>query len=436
MADVRNIAVKILTKLELQKAYSSIAVSDLLKNYDVQDKRDTSFIINLVYGVLEHKLTLDYNIGLYLTGKTSKLKNDLLNILRVGAFQILYLDKIPVSASVNEAVKSAKKNGCAYASGMVNAVLRKISKNGIILPEGNDIEYLSIKYSVSPSIVRMLTDDYDKNTVISFFEAFEGRRPIYIRRNILKCTEEQMICSLVNCGVEVKKTNIDNCYSIAHSGDITKLEAFSDGWFYVQDMSSQICCKLLGAKKGDFVVDCCAAPGGKSFTISQYIENEGTVISCDIHEHKTLLIKKTSEKLGLSVIDTVCSDARELNQKGYKADKVLCDVPCSGLGVMGRKPEIRYKSAEELKNLPELQKEILFSCAEMVKDGGTLIYSTCTLNKSENEEVCEAFLREFPDFSISSDSVYRELTDRFLTVFPDKNGGDGFFIAKFVRGKI
>lgn len=435
MPDPRLEAVKLLMQIQKDSSYSSLAVTQALKEIQFSDPRDTAFAVSLVYGVLEKKLTLDYNISLYLSDKTTRLKSNVRNTLRVGAYQLLFLDKIPQSAAVNESVKITKALGAKFATGLVNAVLRRIAENGLVLPSTDNIyKDLSIKYSVGADIVDSVISDYGKNEAENIFSVYSGRRPIYIRHNKYKCTEKELFDSLNAAGVAVTSTSLNGCFSVENTGDITSLDAFRRGYFYVQDMSSQLCCLLLDAKAGDVVIDCCAAPGGKSFTLSQYMNNDGKIVSCDIHSHKTELIRKTAERLGISNIETICCDARELKNMYSQVDKVLCDVPCSGFGVIGRKPEIRYKRKDEFKGLPALQKEILFSCAQMVKKGGTLIYSTCTLNRNENDYVCEAFLKEFPEFRISDDDLYSSRTDRFLTVFPEKSGGDGFFIAKFIRG--
>ena len=430
MADPRTEAVKLLTKIEKDSSYSSILIADAFRNVKFPDVKDTAFAVSLVYGVLEKKLTLDYNIALYLTSKLSRLKPEVLSILRIGAYQILFCDKIPDSAAVNEAVKISKKTGASFASGLINAVLRKISQSGLQLPEHN----LSVIYSVDPSVVDSLVGDYGYDKTVEILENFNGRRPIFIRVNTIKCTERELISSLEADGVVVGKTELENCLTVENTGDITKLQAFREGLFFVQDMSSQLCCRIADVKPGNVVVDCCAAPGGKTFSMAQYLGNTGRITSCDMYKHKTKLISDTAERLGINNVTTVCCDARELPLKTDKADVVLCDVPCSGFGVMGRKPEIRYKKTSELAEIPVIQKEILYSCCEMVKPGGTLVYSTCTLNKKENDNICDDFLISHPDFRIADDEYYRSLTDRYITVFPSREGGDGFFIAKFIRG--
>ena len=437
MPDPRTEAVRLLTKFEKDASYSAIALSEALKNIDFADSRDVSFAVSLVYGVLEHKITLDYNISLYLTSSVKKLKPVVLNCLRIGTYQLLYLDKVPQSAAVNESVRIVKKLGFSFASGLVNAVLRKIASSGLILPDDSKPEeYLSVRFSVDISIARMLIRDYGFEKAQDILDVFSGRRPIYIRHNTLRCTKDQLKASLEADGVSFKETELEGCISISDTGDISRLSAYKNGYFHVQDMASQICCKLLGAKNGESIIDCCAAPGGKSFTVAQYMKNSGSLISCDMYEHKISLINSGAKRLGITVIDAVCSDAVRLNTLYSEADRVLCDVPCSGIGVMGRKPEIRYKNEADFASLPEIQKNILYSCSEMVRKGGVLIYSTCTLNKKENEEICEGFLRDHPDFYISDDADYKSLTDRFITFLPDKNGSDGFFIAKFIRGSV
>lgn len=439
MAQARETAVDILLKIEKEKAYSSFSVAETLKNTAIEDPRELSLAVSLVYGVLEHKITLDYNLSLYLASPLKKLKPTVLAVLRAGALQILYMDKIPVSAAVNESVKLVKKKGCAFASGMVNAVLRKISANGLCLPDKADrVKYLSVKYSFPEELVKHYTLQYGEEKAEQIMSVSAGRRPIFVRVNTLK-TNSQALNQILNAeGVrsEICDT-MENCLIVADTGDITRLPSFRDGLFHVQDISSQLCCKLLGAEPHDTVVDCCAAPGGKTFTSVQYADDTGCFYSADIHPHKIDLIEGGVQRLGIKSVKAVCCDAKKLKHNIHNADKVLCDVPCSGLGVVGRKPEIRYKDLSEFDGLPAEQYEILSSCSQMVKDGGTLVYSTCTLNRLENDEVCDRFLSEHKDFMLCEDEEYKALCfgGKYITVFPTENGGDGFFIAKFYRGQ-
>lgn len=439
MAQARETAVDILLKIEKDKAYSSFSVADTLKNTVIEDSRELALAVSLVYGVLEHKITLDYNLSLYLSSPLKKLRPTVLAVLRTGALQILYMDKIPDSAAVNESVKLVKKKGCAFASGMVNAVLRKLAANGLCLPDENDRQkYLSIKYSFPEELVKHYTLQYGEEKAEQIMSVSAGRRPIFIRVNTLKTNTQELNEILNNEGVNsVICNSTENCLIVTDTGDITKLPSFKKGLFHVQDLSSQLCCKILGVKPDDTVVDCCAAPGGKTFTSVQYADDTGIFYSADIHPHKIDLIEGGAKRLGIKSVKAVCCDAKKLKNNIHNADKVLCDVPCSGLGVVGRKPEIRYKKLSEFDGLPAQQYEILSSCSQMVKDGGTLVYSTCTLNRLENDEVCDRFLNEHKDFILCEDEEYKSLCSdgKYITVFPSENGGDGFFIAKFYRGQ-
>lgn len=439
MAQARETAADILLKIEKDKAYSSFSVAETLKSTVMEDSRELSLAVSLVYGVLEHKLTLDYNLGLYLSSPLKKLRPIVLAVLRTGALQILYMDKIPVSAAVNESVKLVKKKGCSFASGMVNAVLRKIAANGLRLPDETDrLKYLSVKYSFPEELVKHYTLQYGEEKAEQIMSVSAGRRPIFLRVNTLKTNAQALNEVLNNEGVcsEICDT-MENCLVVKDTGDITRLKSFTDGLFHVQDMSSQLCCKLLGAKPGDTVVDCCSAPGGKTFTSVQYADDKGSFYAADIHPHKIDLIENGTGRLGIKSVRAVCCDAKKLRHNIHNADKVLCDVPCSGLGVVGRKPEIRYKNLADFSGLPTEQYEILSSCSDMVKNGGTLVYSTCTLNRAENDDVCNRFLNEHNDFMLCEDEEYKSLCSdgKYITVFPTENGGDGFFIAKFYRGQ-
>lgn len=438
MTDARSAAAAILYKIEVNNAYSALSVSDELNRDNFIDKRDRAFVSSLVYGVLEHKLTIDYNLSLYLSQPVRKLHPTVLAALRVACVQLFFMNKIPSSAAVNEAVKYVKKNRCAYASGLVNAVLRKASSNGLRYPEASSREeFLSIRYSFPTELVRHYINAYGEEKAERIIASSEGRRPVYIRVNNLLTDEKELTALLEKEGVSVKNTTLPGCLEIEYTGDVSALEAFGKGYFHVQDMSSQLCCLLLGAREGDTVADCCAAPGGKSFTAAEMMNGKGKIYACDLYEHRTQLIAQGAERLGIKILETVCGDARELPGKIASADRVLCDVPCSGLGVIGRKPEIRYKSFSSFEELPTTQYDILDRCSDMVRPGGRLLYSTCTLNPAENEEVCERFLASHPVFSVVSDELTAKYSDgeKYVNFIPDNNGGDGFFVALFERGR-
>lgn len=435
MADSRNTAAKILLAVERDNAYSSLALTATLRKEKFADDRDKALVTNIVYGVLERRITLDYNISLYLKNPIKKLHPAVLTILRVGAYQLLYMDRIPTSAAVNETVKLAGSFGVGFARGLINAVLRKIAAAGIQYPpKDNVIEYMSVVFSCSVALVEFFIRNYGVEKAGTLLEACFDKRPVFVRVNTLKTDAPALKTCLEEEGISVYSTKLENCLRIENTGDITALKAYKDGFFYVEDMSSQLCCRLIGAKPGDTVVDCCGAPGGKSFCTAMYMNGQGSLISCDMYEHKVNLIEEGASRLGISCIKTECCDARILPSKISEADAVLCDVPCSGFGVMGRKPEIKEKVLDDIDTLPAIQYGILSACSQMVKPGGTLIYSTCTLNPEENENNCRKFLDNFKDFTLASDEEYLSYAENgFINIIPTKDGGDGFFVAKFTR---
>lgn len=436
MLNARGIAAEILLKTEKDNAYSSLSLKDELKRFPGEDRREASLAAMIVYGVTEHRLTIDYNLSLWLSSPLRKLHPKVLTALRIGAYQLLFADRIPESAAVNEAVKYVKKGGCSYAAGLVNAVLRKIAASGLRLPDETDrLRYLSIRYSFPEELITHFLEHYGEEKTLRILSCAEGRRPVYIRRNALLASEETLLGSLERDGAVVRRVGPDDCYAVEETGDISALEAYKKGYFHVQDLSSQLCCQVLGALPGETVVDCCAAPGGKSFTTAERMNNEGMLWSCDLYPHKIKLIEEGAKRLGIRCIRTVQGDAAQLPRQIASADRVLCDVPCSGFGVVGRKPEIRYKTLESASSLPETQSAILESCSAMVRPGGRLVYSTCTLNPAENEEVCLRFLGQHPEFTPARDAFYLSLTEGgpFVNFFPDQNGGDGFFVAAFTK---
>lgn len=422
MTDARQVAFSYLSKIERDNAYSNIILSEK----DALSDRDRVLAHRIVKTVLERKITIDYNLSQYLTQPLKKLKPQVLTVLRMGACQLLFMDKIPASAAINESVKLTKKNGCGFASGLVNAVLRKVSANGIMLPDEKDDNYLSVKYSFPCYLVKKLCDYYGRETAERIMESSLDSSRIYIRKNTLKT--EELTC-------ETEKTEFDDCYSVKNTGDITALPDFKKGLFHVQDMSSQICCRVLEAKKGETLIDVCSAPGGKSMTLAEMMGNEGKIISCDIYEHKLKLISDTAKRLGIGIIETKLRDGTDKNCELPMADRILCDVPCSGFGVTGKKPEIKYKDEKEVSSLPELGLNILENSARYLKKGGRLVYSTCTVLPEENIGVCKAFLEKHSDFiPVHIDDNIKGFRDgETLTVLPHIYDCDGFFIAAFER---
>ncbi len=432
MANPRQIAFQALLKTEKDGAFSNLALDAVLSKSDL-DTRDKSCVSNLFYGVIERQLTIDYNLSLYLTKPLKKLKPEVLTIMRSGAYQILFMDKVPDSAAVNESIKLSKKNGASYASGLINAVLRKVSANGLVLPENeNSAEYLSVKFSCPLWLAEKWTAEYGEEDTLQLLEASLGSADTYIRVNTTKTTDIELIDKLKNEGVSVEKTYNENTLKINLKGnDIEKIKAFKEGLFHVQDMASQLCAKALGAAEGDTVFDLCSAPGGKAYTVCEMMNDKGRVLCFDIYDNRVSLILKGAKRLGLKSIEGKTGDASVYNESLGLADRVLCDVPCSGLGIIRRKPEIKYKKEEDLASLPEIQLAIINNASRYVKSGGRLIYSTCTLSKAENEDVCRKFLDVSKNFKAVG--VFSQDDECMKTLMPHKNDSDGFFIAAFKR---
>ncbi len=423
MADrIRTYAYKILLRTELDSAWSN----PLLREMNIRDERDSDFCRYLVKTAQEHLLTLDYNISLYLNKPIKRLSPKVLAILRLGAAQLLYCDSVPPSAAVNESVRLAKDQGCSFACGLINAVLRKISGNGLLLPDKHDDSYYSIKYSVSGSVYNTFRNSFGDSTEKILAGLTCGKPPeLYIRKNTLIPDALSLDCS---------DTPIKDCLILKNKSSFTDTDDFIRGAFHVQDLSSQIACAVLAPDPGDTVADLCAAPGGKTATIAQLMNNTGSVLSFDIYDHKINIVNENLKRLGIRNVKTAVRDASD----GYalpECDKILCDVPCSGLGVIRKKPEIRYKSSDEIDTLPDLQIKILEHTSEYLKHGGKLVYSTCTLNKRENSEVVYRFLDSHPDFSIVPvDESFRGLRENgMLTVLPADYDSDGFFIALLTK---
>ena len=433
MPTARQIAFNALSKIQKDNSYSNIALDSFLSKSE-HDTRDKSFVSALFYGVIERQITLDYNISLYLSKPLKKLKPEVLTLLRLGAYQLLFMEKVPTSAAVNETIKLSKKNSLQFASGLINAVLRKISINGFCLPDNNDeVEFLSIKYSCSEWLIKKWLKEYGREDTEEFLKSSLGASDVFIRVNTSKTDSDTLIELLREEGIEAEKTALENALKISLGGnDIENIKAFKDGLFHVQDLACQYAVKALGIKEGDKVFALCSAPGGKTFTAAQFAGKIGEIHAFDIYEKRVELIKKGAVRLGLENVKASTGDASVHNADLGLADKVLCDVPCSGFGIIGRKPEIKYKSEDEAKEIERLQYPILNNAASYVKKGGRLLYSTCTLSRNENENVCERFLSEHKDFS--NVVPLPEISDeKYLTLMPHKHGTDGFFIALFER---
>lgn len=433
MKSARQTAFEILNKIQRDESYSNLVLDSALDKAEI-DIKEKRFVSALVYGVTERRITLDYNLSLYLSQPLKKLKPQVLTALRLGAYQILFMDKIPDSAAVNESVKLVKKNGAAFASGLVNAVLHKIVKNGF-KTDGS----MSVKYSAPEWLCKMWSESYGRENAEKILEASFGAVENTIRVNTTKTNAEELCDILLADGFQCEKNRLaENSLTVISGGAVHKTKAYSDGLFHVQDTASQLCCKALDVRDGETVIDICAAPGGKTFTLSEMMHNTGKMISCDIYPQRLKLINDGAERLGLNNIETIQNDGSKFNSSLLQADKILCDVPCSGLGVIRKKPEIRFKKSEEVDKLKDLQYSILCVSSRYLNVGGKLVYSTCSLNPEENEKIINKFLSEHDDFKsvcvLPEMKRYDGDTD-YLTLMPHIHGCDGFFISCVERVK-
>lgn len=444
MADNPRVAVaKALAGLHRQQRYSNIVLDELLGTAELNPK-DRAFASRLFYGVIERRITLDYVLQNASSLPLRKLHPLVLETLRVAVYQLLYLDKIPPSAAVNEAVSAVRRLKQDRASGFVNGVLRGILRRQDTLfdtlPDGD--EGLSVRTSCPVHWITFWRSAYGEDCMNALLAAWNDAPPSYVRVNTLHTTDEKFEKILQSIGISYQIAgDVPHCFELKCGDLVNKLESADKNCYYYQDKASQYACMALGAQPHERIADVCAAPGGKSFTVAQSMQNTGELLSCDIYANKCDTIARRAAALGISCLQTAVRDAAAPVPAPLVGsfDRVVCDVPCSGLGVIRRKPEIRYKSPEELHNLPALQYAILERSAELVKAGGVLQYSTCTLNPAENEQIAERFLREHTEFIpriLPLDTCFKALgtaPSHKLTLFPHLHQTDGFFIAGFQK---
>ncbi len=430
--NARKLAVQLLDRTEQEQSYSNLLLDGALSGSDM-DEREKRLCAMLYYGVIERRITLDAVIQHYSKQPLRKLDCTVRNILRLGIYQLLYCDQIPSRAAVNESVKLTKTCRKASASGFVNAVLRGFLRDSCQIPYPKEKKAaMAVEYAVPQWLLDTLVSAYGTEKTQRFLEDALQPAPRYIRRNVLRCTREELETALEG---KIQPVSLLPDAYVLTAGDIRKLPAFQNGWFYVQDLASQICALAVGAKPGETVLDLCAAPGGKTCTMAIGMEQSGNVLSFDLAEHRVKLIQQAAKRLGLSNVTAKPGDASVFYPELAGADRVLCDVPCSGMGVLRRKPEVKEKDPESLRALPELQLKILENASRYVKTGGILQYSTCTVLPVENEDVVTEFLKRHPEFEPVP--VFPELGEAFeksmVTLLPEICGSDGFFVAKMQR---
>ena len=437
MGSARETAVLTLAACQRQGAWSDGYLKRAVRESGL-DRRDAALAARLCYGVLQNRLLLDWRLGRLCSMKLDKLEIRILCDLRVAAYQLLFLDKIPPSAAVNEAVELAKRHSRSpRAAGLVNGVLRSLLREEAPEVRGKDeMETLSIRYSHPRWLVEEFAALLGLVGAEALLRADNDQPPTTAQVNTWKITPEKLADGLREAGVEgVPHPWLPGCLLLTGTGDLERLDAFRRGGFYVQDAASRLAVVAADPQPGQRVLDCCAAPGGKSFAAAIAMENQGELVSCDIHPHKIKLLEAGRERLGLSIIRPTLQNAAQAREDWAEGfDLVFTDVPCSGLGIIRKKPDIRYKEPEALKGLPRVQRAILDNCARYVRPGGALVYSTCTLLRRENDEIVDGFLAAHPDFAAEPfDLPHLGTQLGRVTFWPHIHGTDGFFMAKLRR---
>lgn len=436
----RELAFKTLYDIERNKNYSNISINKNFKNVNISDQ-EKGLATELIYGIIENKYYLNYIIDKLSKIKSKKMSTYVKISLWLGIYQILFLDSIKDHAAVNESVNLIKKYD-KKSSGFVNAILRNVlrQKDSIMEIKDKDInDELSIKYSYNPWIVEKWIKDFGQEFTEDLLDANAEKPNLYIRTNTLKISRDELIGKLAKEGIKCTKVNgIDEAIMVQNLKNIEGNELFKLGYFTIQDISSMLVGKIANPEKDSKVLDICSAPGGKTTHVATIMENTGQVIARDVFDHKLKLIKSTVNRLGLTNVSIENRDALKLDDNSIdKFDYVLADVPCSGLGIIRRKPEIKFKEKSELSSLPDIQSKILNNASKYVKENGTLIYSTCTIHDEENIDVVEQFLKENKNFElVPIENINIDLDNQekgYIKIYPNIHGMDGFFIAKLKR---
>ena len=431
----RETALQALMACRKDGAWSNAAIKDYIARNRL-DARDAGLATRLVYGVVQNRGKLDFYLKQLLKGRLKDLHPVVRDILHLGLYQLYEMDKIPESAAVNESVALTKKySKNPKAASLVNGVLRNAARSRGALEEPRSY---ADKYSHPDGLISLLKENLPKGMLEPMLIANNAAPETVVQVNLLKTTREALAERLAGEGVTARSHGwMPDCLVLSGTGNLENLPSFREGHFYVQDPASKLSVLCAQLQKDSRVLDCCAAPGGKSFAAAIAMEGTGSIISCDVHAHKTGLIENGAARLGLSGIRAKQQDATVFVPEWENAmDAVLCDVPCSGLGIIRKKPDIRYKDLSEMAALPEVQLKILTNQARYVRPGGTLLYSTCTLLKRENEEVVAAFLRAHPDFEKEPLELPQGLPKNdtgILTLIPGQYDTDGFFICRLRR---
>lgn len=441
--DSRRAAVEALLKVDQQGGYSNIVLEELLRN-STADVKDKAFTARLVYGVIERRLTLDFLLNRLSSTPVIKMNAPIREILRLTTYQLVFMDGVPPFAAIHSGVELTRQFGFARLSGYVNGVLRRVDKDypAELATLSQTDKGLELQYSCPRAWIRLWREAYGEDVMTGLLSAINEAPPTYIRVNTIACKVNDFTDILSE--YDISFSTIEGLDAALCIHDTAKLKSLPGQWqgcYYHQDLASQWCCRALGALPGENIADVCAAPGGKSFTVAQDMLNTGHVDAGDLYSHKCDAMNKRAGSLGLSIVTATVRDALHTPSAARQGqyDRVICDAPCSGLGVMRRKPEIRYKAPEAFNEFPNTQLKILSAAALLVRPGGVLQYSTCTLRPQENEAVTAAFLAEHPDFSprlLPLESCFAacgQKPSHEITLFPHIHGSDGFYIAGFIK---
>ena len=432
--DARSAALRVLRQMDRTAAWADAGLDAELRRSGLAGQ-EAALAARLVYGVLQNRALLDHYLGAYCSQKIDHLQKPLADILRLGAYQIVFLDRVPDSAAVNTSVELCRDCGRGQASGLVNAVLRKVAANKDNLPpvpERDAVAYLATRYSHPKWLVRRLLALLGREEAEAFLRADNAPAPITVQTNTLLTAPEALRASLEAEGVRVTPGLLPGSFQLRGTGNLTKLAAFQAGHFQVQDDAAALVTEAMDLRGGEAVLDVCAAPGGKSFRCAMAMGDKGRIVACDLYENKLRRIEAGAKRLHLTAIETAALDGRFFRVEWENAfDVVLVDAPCSGLGIIRKKPEIRYKKADDLFALPVVQTAILENASRYVKPGGQLLYSTCTILPEENGQVTDEFLAGHPDFRRESFALpVGEVPEGQITLWPQRQGTDGFYICR------
>lgn len=441
----REIILDILLELSGEKEYSNVLITAVLEKYDYLDSRKKAFIKRVSEGTIERRIQIDYVLNLYSKTPVRKMKPLIRELLRMSVYQILFMDHIPDSAVCNEAVKLAKKRKFQALQGYVNGVLRNIARgqDEIAYPdkESSSKEYLSVCYSMPLWLVEHFIKSYGEASCEKILKAYLERQSVGIRlrENLTGMEQAGLIEAWKQAGVRaVRHPYLPYAAEIEGAGGIYRLEGYEKGLFAVQDVSSMLVVEAAGIRPGDTVIDVCAAPGGKALHAADKLAGTGQVIACDVSDYKTERIEENMERLQAKNVSIRVQDARVRDSDLVgKADVLLADVPCSGLGVIGRKQDIKYRvTPDSLRDIVQLQKEIISNVISYIRPGGIMMYSTCTMNPAENEEMAAWISREFPMEKVSMaeflpEILQQDIKEETLQLLPGVHETDGFFMAKF-----